>query len=235
MPALLFLFIVLTPIALCETQITRWYQVDLVFFENLNYQKDGRELRSNTTCPVNLQHTELWVDLASTDSTQPNEERLKKNEEAILHVNMNRNQMKIQSADRRKIDSSGRYKVIYEVSWQQPPINTNKNNSIRIVHTGMEAFMPLESTGTGDAQEVALRHLLPLRKGTMLDGQLIGSVSLKVAQLMYIDLEICFQRDGYVSHLSESRKLKLNELNFFDDPVFGVLILVSPIEKTEDF
>ena len=61
-----------------------------------------------------------------------------------------------------------------------------------------------------------------------------GLVGVRVSQLLYVHLDLVFgSADGLV-RIKESRKVKLNELNYFDHPSFGALLMVSPVDQILD-
>ena len=61
-----------------------------------------------------------------------------------------------------------------------------------------------------------------------------GVVGIKVSQLLFVDLDFIFSAEEGLVRLKESRKIKLKELNYFDHPLFGVLLMVSPVESSEE-
>ena len=60
-----------------------------------------------------------------------------------------------------------------------------------------------------------------------------GLVGIKVSRLLRIDLDFVYNNAEEQVRLKESRNIKLEELNYFDHPLFGILVLVSPVEIEE--
>ena len=56
---------------------------------------------------------------------------------------------------------------------------------------------------------------------------LAGSVYLERGQLLHLGFNLTYD-DGHTYTLSELRRVKFNEKNYFDHPAFGVIALVSP-------
>jgi hypothetical protein len=56
---------------------------------------------------------------------------------------------------------------------------------------------------------------------------LAGSVYLERGQLLHLGFNLTYD-DGHTYTLSELRRIKFNEKNYFDHPAFGVIALVSP-------
>ena len=58
-----------------------------------------------------------------------------------------------------------------------------------------------------------------------------GTVKLEIDRLMFLDLEFIYDHEEFgIVQLREKRRIKLNELNYFDHPLFGIITLVSPID-----
>jgi hypothetical protein len=68
-----------------------------------------------------------------------------------------------------------------------------------------------------------------------------GSVRLRVARYLFVDVDVAYLPDAaqpdapslpadpVTVRLQESRKIKLNEVHYFDHPLFGVLLQVSRV------
>ena len=58
-----------------------------------------------------------------------------------------------------------------------------------------------------------------------------GTVKLQIDRLMFLELDFIYDHDVFgLIQLSEKRRIKLNELNYFDHPLFGIVTLVTPID-----
>ena len=58
-----------------------------------------------------------------------------------------------------------------------------------------------------------------------------GTVKLEIDRLMFLELEFIYDHEEFgIVQLREKRRIKLNELNYFDHPLFGIITLVSPID-----
>lgn len=58
------------------------------------------------------------------------------------------------------------------------------------------------------------------------EASLLGHIKVYANQLLFVNLDLDF--DGY--RLIEKRRIKLNEVHYFDHPKFGVLVQVSRLE-----
>jgi len=61
-----------------------------------------------------------------------------------------------------------------------------------------------------------------------------GLVGIRVSQLLHVHLDFVFAGVDGLVRMQESRKIKLNELNYFDHPSFGALLMVSPVDQVAD-
>ena len=55
-----------------------------------------------------------------------------------------------------------------------------------------------------------------------------GVVRIKVGRLLHVEVDFLYYQDGTPVRLNESRKVKLRETHYFDHPLFGVIVQVSP-------
>lgn len=61
-------------------------------------------------------------------------------------------------------------------------------------------------------------------------GQVEGSLRLRQSRFLHIDMDLVYPLGGSAgkyARILESRRLKLNELHYFDSPVFGAIVQVS--------
>ena len=62
------------------------------------------------------------------------------------------------------------------------------------------------------------------------NGQVEGAVTLEQSRFLFVDMELIYQlgdSDGKFAHLNERRRMKLKELHYFDNPVFGAIVQVT--------
>lgn len=114
---------------------------------------------------------------------------------------------------------SGRYRPLLHASWLQPEAGRMR---------GVFLSQPDANAGTDP--------------GAPGPAQVLGSVRLRVTRFLHVDLDLAYFPGAAdrgtpagsnpmptVEHvrLQESRKIKLNEVHYFDHPLFGVLLQVS--------
>lgn len=108
---------------------------------------------------------------------------------------------------------SGRYRTLFHSSWLHP-----EGGRIR----GVYIMQPPAGSAPGAAAEI------------------LGSVRLRVTRFLHLDVDMAYfppaaDPDAAATHvrLQESRKIKFNEVHYFDHPLFGVMVQVSRV-GTED-
>ena len=152
--------------------------------------------------------------------------------------------------DYRRLRLSSAYRPLLHVAWQQPGLD---GDAVRRVHLerliGNDTPPPPAAAVADNGAAPALVYIPP-------DPIIDGLVRLRSSSdLLYADIDIAYfpadfrkllesqsgdvtpQSDKRVNlnadyvRLTDSRRIRLNELNFFDHPLFGVLLQVSRIDS----
>lgn len=104
---------------------------------------------------------------------------------------------------------SGRYRTLFHASWMHP-----ESGRVR----GVFISQPAEGAAAAEV---------------------LGGVRIRVTRFLHADVDMAWfppaPPDEVVPHvrLQESRKIKLNEVHYFDHPLFGVLLQVSRVGGDE--
>ncbi len=145
----------------------------------------------------------------------------------------------------RKLQKSPRYEPIGYFAWLQPPLERGKSPAIRIAAPAppppaTDPHAPLAGTApptpafafAADPNAPLAPALPPLR--TPLD----GTITVGLQRYLYVALDLVFQPgdlpplvDGTPMppfRLSETRRLRSKELHYFDHPLFGAIVLITP-------
>lgn len=95
--------------------------------------------------------------------------------------------------------SSAEYRPIMHVNWQQPSVGRPHVKFVRINRTGVNAEELVD-----------------------------GIVRIRASHLLHADLDLALFT-GAANHyrLTQTRKIKLKEVHYFDHPKFGVILLVN--------
>ena len=154
------------------------------------------------------------------------------------------------SDDYRRLRLSSAYRPLLHVAWQQPGLDADQ---VRRVHLekliGDDMPQAAAAAVTDEDQPPVTVYIPP-------DPIFDGLIRLRSSSdLLYVDIDIAYfpadlrkllesqsgdvapQTDKRVNlnadyvRLTDSRRIRLNELNFFDHPLFGVLLQVSRIDN----
>ena len=185
------------------------YHVELVIFENLSPATDGEISQVTRAYPDYSGALELSDEAGSTFRLLA---------PGLYRLGGIYNQLK----------ASGRYRPFLHIAWQQPALYGDNARSVHILKT--------EPGATVNPEDILVR--------------IDGMVRVRASQFLHADVDMLYfpvflpQSDfhpdaaagtavavpsGY-SRLRESRRMKLNELHYFDHPLFGMIMHISRAE-----
>jgi hypothetical protein len=206
-----------------------WYQVEVIVFERLKPDPDGELFVDNPGLPDRSAGIELLAE------PPPGAETAAPGSSVLVPF------LKL-PADRYRLEGiyrvlrlSSEYRPLLHVAWQQPGEGPNASRSVFL-----EAFA---DEGARSAQAEGFAPMQPL---------LNGLVGIRVSRFLHADVDMVYfppesrlragttaDGDGrgasqadYV-RLRERRKILLNELHYFDHPLFGIILQVSRIQQEE--
>ncbi len=206
----LLLLVLLAPVA----AHARWYQVDVVVFRQLSSLSSGGEAWSElNTLPdfvntVTLSSIPIEAGPAGAAQIEPAGpfQRLAPSDMHLAGVV-------------RRLRQSGAYAPILSAAWRQPSYGVVRARRVYLSDLEVEAGQtpPLTTGPAAAPAPVVLSHR-----------QVEGIVSIKVARLLHIEVDFLYYHEGTPVRLSATRKAKLREIHYFDHPLFGVIVQVSP-------
>jgi len=229
-------------VAVSQPAWAAWYQVEIVVFEALNPELDGERFYGNPGLPDRANTIEL-IEEAVDDplraaSAAPVPAAPGTVVPPIAFLELPASAYRLDGVARVLKLSRG-YRPLLHVAWQQPGHGPDR---LRAVH--LEKFKedparaPEGAAASGEFEYLAPEILLD------------GTVRLRISRFLHADLDFAYfpdafaqlqdtqlggraddqnyllQRADYV-RLRTSRKLKLNELHYFDHPLFGIILQVS--------
>ncbi len=207
--AVLVLLLALTPFA----AQARWYQVEVVVFRNAG-DGDGEHFAAPDALPDFRNTVELITDLPDMDDEPPpvGSASLPVAFEALAPA-----ERRLAGVARR-LRNSGGYEVLLARAWRQPSFGVSRARRVYLSDVELSGM----STEAPDA--AALR---PARRAE-------GIVSIKVSRLLHVEVDFLLYHEGTPVRLSETRKVKLREIHYFDHPLFGVIVQVSPWVRPDE-
>ena len=174
-----------------------WYKVELLVFENLGPDYSGE------VWDVQHEYPDLQRSVEIITAIPGDEDGL------IAFKGLNAAAKKL-SGIYASLKSSSEYRPIMHTGWQQPAMN---GNNARSVHIKLEDQFK-----------------------TRLD----GSVRIRSGHYLYIDIDLAYfhglsagseaeklNSNAAFTLMNETRKVKLNEIHYFDHPLFGLVMRVS--------
>lgn len=193
----------------------RWYQVELLVFAqtqpntleqweaNVLPQYDHNAIRLGNPADVPAGARNNLVNAASHGAWK-------------LHPRNNNYPV---AAAGRRMSGSGHYRTLFYGRWLQPI--SSASHSLPLYVQGGKSLAARTQLSMPDDQVTATQ--LP---------ELQGTIKLTGSNLLHLSTNLWFatNRNGkrIFSHIDESRRLKSGELHYLDNPLFGVLIRVTP-------
>lgn len=210
----LFLFCTLALVALPVR--AAWYQVEVIVFEAIAPDADGELWLENPGLPDRSNS----IDLVVTSGESAPASGL------IPYLALDVSRLRLDGVF-RTLKLTREYRPLLHVAWQQ---SGEGPGSERPVH--------LQQLREGAAAPAADSGLLEPR-----DAIIDGTVQLRVGRFLHVAVDIAyFPRPAGIPDASpvavsseymrmrERRKVLLNDLNYFDHPLFGVLVQVSRLQ-----
>ena len=224
MRALSLLFALAVLWGLPASAAARWYQVEVVVFR----QPTGTDIGGETFAPLAaLPNFRRAVRLVA-DLPEMSDEPAPVADEAeaqapIAFKPIDDDDRRLAGVARRL--RGGGYETLLATAWRQPSFGVSRARRVYL-----------------SDRDPAITGVLPVSEdGTLATARVPnveGTVSIKVSRLLHVEIDMLYYRDGTPVRLSETRKVKLRETHYFDHPLFGVVVQVSPyvvpqVEATE--
>ena len=201
--------IILLALALASISVhAAGYHVEIIIFENLRPSMDGEISQTLLTYPDYSNS----IELVGGDETG-NPFRLLAS--GFYKLGGLYNQLK----------ASGRYRPLLQMAWQQPALYGDNARYVHILKTGSG-----DAGSTGDAL-VKIDGTIRVRAAQFLhaDVDLVYFVNAQPLPTLHAtaDTAVPGAPQPAYSRLHESRKMKLNELHYFDHPLFGMIMHIG--------
>lgn len=223
-----------------------WYRVEVVLFAYTEPDAGGEWWYENPGLPAREQTIGLLMETADplpgAAPDPPEEDDLKP------YLALPKQDYRLAGV-RRVLASSRDYRPLLHVAWQQPGLDARNVRAVRLNNTRFErkAAEQIEvEPEPGEAPDEP-EYTPPVK---VFD----GAVRLRKSRFLHLDVDFVYfsetleQPDlempaqppghrrfpaSYV-RLTESRRIKLGDLNYFDHPLFGLVVQVSKIISADD-
>lgn len=194
----------------------RWYQVEVVVFRQPPGAPGADELWPELIArPDFSRAVRLQRELPPMDDEPPAAAR---GEPAgpVAFTPLEMSERRLAGVARR-VDGGG-YQLLLATGWRQPGFGTAQPRRVYVSDQ--------EEPGTVGAAETFAP--LPGEPAQLPGPAVEGTVAIKVARLLHVELDLVLDHDGVPVRLNETRRVKLREIHYFDHPLFGAVVQVSP-------
>lgn len=207
-----------------------WYQVEVIVFDRLSPDLDGEQWQEQE---FNRRDNMVELQQATLTELVPY---------SILDQSRNR-----LHGIYRYFKLSSDFRPLYHVSWQQ---EATERREARYVHVQrLDGEQSTSVAKTEELTEVALVEEEPafIEDITMPNRIIDGSIRIRSGFYLHADIDLSYftqlpsankvlrsSEESFTNgfdkteiKLKETRKIKLNEIHYFDHPMFGVVLQVS--------
>ena len=190
----------------------KWYQVEMVVFEHLVADNSG-ELWNTDDVPDYGGSVELVTEADGSNAFK----MLPPSRYKLGGVNKN-------------LRLSSDYRPVHHVAWQQPELTKSRAKKVHIKNP--EAKI----NGTVNLRGGHLLHLdVDMSYFVDLYTEAVTSfteenISIADEDVEEIEVDEGIIMSGTYAQMKETRRIKLNELHYFDHPLFGVIMRVTRLE-----
>jgi hypothetical protein len=238
------LFFILITLFYVSPLYASWYQVEVIVFENLSPSFDGELWYENPGLPDRSDSIEIIAELAEDEEGNTEIPVLDKDNKLVQqgkarlipYLQLAEDKLRLDGVE-RVLKLSKEYRPLMHVSWQQPGLTAGRARPVHIQKFEEPEALMEEGLAGQEAEDIY--QVLDLIFG--------GTIKLRSSRFLHVDVDIAYfaeflsdddkvnkeenslfvsQQADYV-RLQESRKIKLNEIHYFDHPLFGVMIRVS--------
>ena len=219
MRVLLLLILLLSP----ALAAARWYQVDVVVFRhNVPPTSGAEQWPAITALPDYGESMDLITDLPAMGD-EPTSTQVDSGPGPIAFKALERGERALLDAERR-LRNSSEYALLLSTAWRQP----------KLAVTGAKPVHLSDSDTRASARPAALADATASVSTAALTPRVEGTVLVKVARQIRVDIDFTYDHDGTPVRLKASRGVKLREVNYFDHPLFGVLVQVLPYDLPDE-
>jgi len=203
-----------------------WYQVEVVVFEALSPDADGEILAGDPGVPDRAGAVELVVPAAEVAPAAGGG--------LIPYLALDPSWYRLDGVF-RTLRTTKEYRPVFHVAWQQPGEGPGSEQAVHLVQwrdpaaAAAVAAAAATATGTDPALVAAPDALID------------GTVQLRVGRFLHVAVDLAYFPTGPSAipagaaagsmRLRTRRKVLLNDLNYFDHPLFGVLVQVSRLQE----
>ena len=194
----------------------RWYQVEVVVFRHkVAASAGGEQWPATTELPEFGDSMDLITDLPAI-ADEPADTQVANAPGPIAFKTLARNERGMNDVERR-LRNSSEYALLLSAAWRQPSFGVSGAKRVHLRDIDTHAAARVSPSTDGGASIAATPRIE-------------GTVAVKVARQMSVDIDFIYDHDGTPVRLKAARGMKLREVHYFDHPLFGVLVQVVPYD-----
>jgi len=135
-----------------------------------------------------------------------------------------------------QIRSSGKYRLLKHFAWRQPGLDANNAKAIRInIGKAGPVYIP-EDLSAYDTFIPATAQPLSSHPRKINTTTINGTLKVRLGRFLHLDTKLVFtdfeKRKSY--RLSQSRKMRSGEFHYIDNPRFGLLVKILPLQESSN-
>lgn len=234
-----------------------WYKVEVIVFAQLEPDTDGELWYVNPGLPDRSRSIELVEAMEEESTAETFEQAGEEGQALELKAREERVPYQVLAAEAYRLDGvqrilklSREYRPLLHVAWQQAGLDEAHSRAVHIQQFEEPEEVADSSAGDEepfDVQRMEGDQFAVEEQYQVLDLIFDGTIRLRSTRFLHVDVDIAYfpeeisrftasandngtvpllQQADYV-RLRESRRIRLNEVHYFDHPLFGVLLRVS--------
>jgi len=136
----------------------------------------------------------------------------------------------------KKIRSSGSYRLLRHFAWRQPGLDAKNAKAIRInIGKTLPIYLP-DDLKPYKKFIPASAQPQPDRTRKITTTTISGTLKVRLGRFLHLDSRLVFtDTENLKSYrLSQSRKMRSGEFHYIDNPRFGLLVKILPLEEASN-
>jgi hypothetical protein len=242
--------LILATLPVAQSVSAQWYQVELIVFEHVNPGFDGEDwFRDPGLAPLNSTVRPVYYVNQPPAPVPVEADAPVQTETLIPYRILPTSRHRLQGVY-QALRQSRDYRPAYHIAWLQPGQDGNRSRALHLQQEDSGSLYELTLPPALVTDPMPTEFYEPVK--LLID----GTVRIRSAALLYVDLDMVLFRSPasdslpapviptdeqltlpalpekpaeYV-RLTESRRIRLNDLQYFDHPRFGVILQVGRYE-----
>ncbi|MFK7993690.1 MAG: CsiV family protein [Granulosicoccus sp.] len=130
------------------------------------------------------------------------------------------------------IAASGRYRLLRHLAWRQPGLPDKDAKAVRVALGGTVPMFISEDTAAYPEYFPGALSAIPDRSKAINSSIVNGTIKVRLGRFLHMDTRLAFtdEQTSQSFRLTQSRKMRSGELHYIDNPRFGVLTQITPLE-----